>query len=132
MRVKRWLNELLWREARKRRLEQRYKEQMDLCTNSSSAMTEDRVQTSKNLHAHEEKWIKLAEIGEKIKDIDRATERAVEAFKKLSRSDLCLVMELRYIDRLSVEDICQIMEFSSRTSYHRRHEKALEELKKII
>ena len=95
-------------------------------------VSDDRVQTSKNLHQHEDNWVKLAMIGEELAEVDRMAEKAYKIFRKLPTIDLTLVMELRYIDRLSVDDICTIMEFESKTSYKRRHKKAVEELKHLL
>jgi hypothetical protein len=132
MTVERWLTGILYRDATKRKLKFRYDEQLAKCAKTGAMVSDDRVQTSKNLHQHEDNWVKLAMIGEELAEVDRMAEKAYKIFKKLSTIDLTLVMELRYIDRLSVDDICTIMEFESDTSYRRRHKKAIEELEHLL
>ena len=132
MTVERWLTGILYRDAIKRKLKFQYDEQLEKCTNTGVTVNNERVQTSKNLHQHEDDWVKLAMIGEELAEVDRTAEKAYKIFRKLSTIDLTLVMELRYIDRLSVDDICTILEFESKTSYKRRHKKAVEELEYLL
>ena len=132
MTVEQWLTGILYRDATKRKLKFKYDMQLARCTKPGAMVSGERVQTSKNLHQHEDNWAKLAMIGEELAEVDRMAEKAYEIFKKLSTIDLTLVMELRYIDRLSVDDICAIMEFESKTSYKRRHKKAVEELEHLL
>lgn len=132
MRVEKLLNKLKYRDVTLARLKMKYEKQLAVCTRiGAGASDREQVQSSPDPHRAEEEMAKLAQISTEIDAVNELVEVACKLFKNMSDERHTVIMYLRYIDRLSWDEVNDLLNLSRSWGFE-LHDRAVMELGNLM
>lgn len=134
MNVKEYLSQAIWLNQRiNRKLEQANSLRI-LASKVTTTFGEERVQSTKNQSPMEEIIVKLVDLENEVnEDIDQLIKLKAEIVETINKVDdpiYQLVLQIRYIDGKTWEEVAKSIGYDRRTIF-RIHGKALKEIEKL-
>lgn len=134
MNVKEYLSQAIWLNQRiNRKLEQANSLRI-LASKVTTTFGEERVQSTKNQSPMEEIIVKLVDLENEVnEDIDQLIKLKAEIVETINEVDdpiYQLVLQIRYIDGKTWEEVAKSIGYDRRTIF-RIHGKALKEIEKL-
>lgn len=134
MNVKEYLSQAIWLNQRINRKLEQANSLRTLASKVTTTFGEERVQSTKNQSPMEEIIVKLVDLENEVnEDIDQLIKLKAEIVETINKVDdpiYQLVLQIRYIDGKTWEEVAKSIGYDRRTIF-RIHGKALKEIEKL-